>query len=496
MIERATDLHSLIKNIHNIKLIGDDNPTITGITHDSRQVRYGNIFCAINGESFNGNEFISEAISNGAVAVLTERYHNFGIPTIITPNVRRAMGRLTAKFYDNPCNSMKVFGITGTKGKTTISYILYKSLNDSIGRVALSSTVGRYFGDYYEYSFRTTPESTILIPFIASALEKESEYAVIEISSHGLAQDRVSGIELDIAIFTNLYPEHLEFHKDIERYFKAKSKILNIIKPGGKIIIDIDNQWSARLYNMAKGISHIKTIGVSSEPGTEVKMVIPSDEKSQKTIEITSDRYTISLRSPLMSAFNAENIGLSAIALIELGMDSNIVKEQIERAEAPPGRMEEIKLGQPFRVIIDYAHTPESLRFLLTELRHQIKKGRLITVFGATGLRFKSKRPVMGRIIAELSDRFIITTDDPYGEEPDKIAKDVLNGVDEKNRDKAETVLDRGEAIKKALTEARRGDMVVIAGKGHERFIVYDDKKVPFNDRDYAEKTIKEILNR
>jgi len=496
MSEEPKRLSELIAGINSIKIIGTKNPLIKGITYDSRKVEPGYIFCCIKGERLDGNDFISEAISRGAVSILTENVLHINVPIIESKNVRKTMGLLSSKFYDAPSSKLKTFGITGTKGKTTISYLLYQALGGDSGKVCLSSTVGMFYNNRYEYSFRTTPESPELQFFLKDALKNGCEYAVIEISSHALSQDRTIGLELDIAGFTNLYAEHLEYHKDIDDYFKAKSKIIELIKENGRLIVNIDNNWGERLYNLSSQLSHIKVLSISSRKRADIRLSVLEAGKGGTTINITSDNYSLDLSSQIKGSFNIENIAMASAILLESGCEPETVIEGLNKAVLPPGRMEEVDVGQSFRVIIDYAHTPESIEMLLRLVKTEVKDGKLITVFGATGDRFKMKRPKFGKIISELSDIFIITTDDPYNENPIDIASDVIKGVEAKRKHKVEIILERGRAIEKALSIALSSDIVIIAGKGHERFIIYSDKKVPFSDREFTEKALKRLMRR
>jgi len=496
MLVTPKTLLELIDGINNIKIIGEGNPLIKGITYDSRKVRPGYIFCCIKGDRLDGNDFITDAISKGAVSILTENKLDVNVPIIQSKNTRKTMGLLASRLYDNPCVKLKTIGITGTKGKTTISYLLYQSLGGDSGEVCLSSTVGMFYDNKYEYSFRTTPESTELQPFLADALGNGCKYAVIEISSHGLSQDRTSGLELDLAIFTNLYPEHLEYHKNMNDYFNAKRKILDLIKDRGKIIINTESKWGEKLYKLSSQISRIKTLSISSNKLSNIRWKTVKNDSNKLIINVSCDNYSINVNSLLKGKFNAENVAMATAMLLEMGFEPKFVEEGLTGAVLPSGRMEEIELGQPFKVIIDYAHTPESIEMLLRLIKDEAKSGRLITVFGATGDRYREKRPIFGKIISELSDIFILTTDDPYNEQPSDIANDVLSGVSAKRRQTVEIILERGSAIEKALSIASTDDTVLIAGKGHERYIICSDKKVPFNDRKFTEQALKKLAKR
>ncbi|MGQ9705376.1 MAG: UDP-N-acetylmuramoyl-L-alanyl-D-glutamate--2,6-diaminopimelate ligase [bacterium] len=496
MVCKPKSLNELISGISNVKLVGVGNPIIYGITHNSKEVKKGYIFCCIKGEKLNGNNFVNEAIRNGAVAILSEYTSEINIPIIHSSDTRQTMGLLTSRLYDDPCSKLTLFGITGTKGKTTIAYLLYQALGYSDGNACLSSTIGKIFKNDYNYSLRTTPESTELLPFIAFAQENGCKYAIIELSSHALVQNRASGIKIDIGCFTNLYPEHLEYHRDIEHYYRAKSNILYLIKDGGKMIINTDTDWGKRLFKISSKLPHIDTISVSSDKFSDIHLEIKKINSNKDLIKIKSKNYNIVVDSHFKCDFNAYNLAMTIILLLEVGFEHQFVIDNIKNTKLPPGRMEEIDLGQTYKVIIDYAHTPESIEMLLHQLRYECGNGRIITVFGATGDRYKEKRPIFGKIISELSDKFIITTDDPYNENPSDIANDIIFGIDKNNLMSVETILDRGSAIERALSLASKGDIVIIAGKGHEKYIIYSDKRIPFNDRDFTEDALRRLLKK
>ena len=460
-----------------------ENPEVTSITDNSWKVKPGSLFFAIKGFKTDGNLYIPEAVKRGAIAVVTDsreslkKYKKLGVPLIFSSNIRRDLALIACRFYGNPFSSLKVIGITGTNGKTTTAYLLYTVLNRLGKKTGLIGTVeyglpGRTFP-----SERTTPSPLFFFRLLKEFKDAGAEFVVCEISSHGLKLHRVTGTEFEGAIFTNLSPEHLDFHKDLWDYFLSKEKLFFMTKGVG--IVNSDDSFGKVLL----GLRAVFPCRLSSF-GREGKLRIEEVENVEDglLVKLNCGKEIYSVKTSLRGLFNAYNVAAAFSLLVELGFSGRELLNLFDGISVP-GRMEEVVKN----VFVDYAHTPDALEKVLKALR-EFKRGKLIVIFGCGGDRDREKRPLMGSIAEKLADFIILTSDNPRSEDPERIVNEILSGI--KERSKVEVILDRRLAIERGLKLKKEEDILLIAGKGHETYQEIDGKKIPFDDR----KVVKELL--
>jgi len=470
-------LEELLKEVDIIKSEGKVNG-IAGVTDDSRKVAPGYLFVALRGGKTDGHKFIGEAVKNGAVALLVEEEVSTNIPYFVVPNTRKTFSRIVSNYYGNPSEHMKIIGITGTNGKTTTSYLLSSIYSDSI----CFSTIKYFTQDKEIKATNTTPSPLILQKELYNALNKGIKIAIIEVSSHGIVQNRISYIDFDYGVFTNISRDHLDYHKTFKEYMDAKSRFFESLGEEKMALINIDD--SNAPYFIKNTNSRVVTYGLKKGniQGTIIKNTIEG-----LILSIEGMGRKLELRSSLIGSHNAYNIlAAASVAIGDNVSDSRII-EGVEKAPSPPGRMEKIDIPEPISVIVDYAHSPEALNSVISSLKdfgHQ----RVITVFGAGGDRDRGKRAIMGMVASKLSDIVILTSDNPRSEDPQAIIEDILNGVDGGNLYR---IPDRKEAIFKALDIAKEGDIVLIAGKGHEEYQEIGGNRIPFSDKECVKEYFK-----
>ncbi len=392
------------------------------------------------------------------------------------------MAKLTTEFYGDPSSKIKVIGITGTNGKTTITYLIEALLKKANFQPAVIGTINYRFKNKTISSKNTTPSSVELQSLLARMSKEGVDYAIMEVSSHALDQDRAEGIKFHSSIFTNLTQDHLDYHKTLENYFKAKVKLFKNLAPNSVAVINNDDKYGRRIKNLTK--ARIITYGIKNKAD-----IIASDIKfdCRKTeFLLSTPKLKINLETSLIGRHNIYNI-LAAIAWADKeGIDIVTIKSVIKEFSTVPGRLERITAGARFSVFVDYAHTEDALKNIITSLRN-LSRRRLIVVFGCGGERDKTKRPKMGRIVSELSDYAVITNDNPRSEDPLEIIKDIKRGIRKNNYC---VIPQRMDAIRKSLALARPGDIVLIAGKGHENYQILKDRVIHFDDRE----AVKECL--
>ncbi|MBI5699490.1 UDP-N-acetylmuramoyl-L-alanyl-D-glutamate--2,6-diaminopimelate ligase [Candidatus Saganbacteria bacterium] len=459
-----------------------------GLAYDSRIVKAGDVFVAIPGSKVDGASFIPQAIEKGAKTIVAEKQVAVpeGIGLVVVPSARQALAELSSRFFGSPAKKLKIIGITGTNGKTTIAYLLESILREAGHKVGMIGTVetrvnGRSIG-----SKLTTPESLDLQGLLAQMHKEGVTHVVMEVSSHSLAQYRVWGIKFDIAIFTNLTHDHLDFHHTMEEYLDTKKQLFRQLKENGIAIVNVDDPYSKQIAEEVAG--EVLFYGVKeakhemrSTKQSEFDIKLKSYDIKLDSMQVVID--TTMLKTPLVGLYNVYNILAAFQAGLAMQIDRRIIKKAIEKTRVP-GRFERVEAGQPFPVIVDFAHSPDSLQKLLETVR-PFTKGKLILVFGCPGDRDREKRPIMGRISVELADWVFITTDDPHSEDPQKILDDITG--------RGEKIIDRKQAIEKALLSARKGDIVVIAGRGHEKYQDFNGKKVELDDREAAREILGSI---
>lgn len=463
-------IDDLLKGIEITKRT-DDVDEIFGIADDSRNIKEGYLFAAIKGENFDGHNFCKEALDNGASVILSEQEISQDIPYILVPNTRKAFSLIASNFYGNVTEKMKVFGVTGTNGKTTTSYLLSSLFPNSV----CFSTV-KYFGIKSNIkAVNTTPSSLLLHREIAGAYETGVRKAILEVSSIGLEQNRVSGIDFDYAIFTNITRDHLDYHKNFENYRSAKARFFEDLEEDKIALINADDPNAPYFIKNA----NCKVITYGFKIGNIKGLLLQNSEKGFN-LKIEGLGRNLEIFSPLEGSFNTWNVlAAVSVGLLEALSDSEI-KNRIASAPKPPGRLERVSSPSELSVFIDYAHTPDALSSVISSLK-EFNPNKILTVFGAGGHRDKGKRGLMGAVVSKMSDVTIVTSDNPRDEDPDDIIDDIFEGIDNKNTIRMK---DRKEAIFKALSIAEEGDFVLIAGKGHEDYQEIKGEKIPFSDKE------------
>ena len=438
----------------------------TGIEYDSRKIKTGNIFVALEGAVSDGHNKKIEAV--------------FPVKYIWIKDLRRKLGVLASNFYNWPQKKLKIIGITGTNGKTTTTYLIESILGSD--KTARIGTVEYKIGDEIIEAPNTTPESLDIVKMCKKSVEKGMEYLVMEVSSHALALGRVDMLEFDVSMFTNLTLDHLDFHKTMEDYFQAKRKLFTMMKKGCEknCVINIDDLYGKRLSSEFGGISY----GMHNEGRVRGKILEFHGDGQE--VEINIDNFSTKIKLAILGRYNVYNVlGALSIALL-LGIERDIILDKIKELKGAPGRYELVNCGQDFTVIVDYSHTGDALENILKSI-NELKKGKIITVFGCGGDRDPNKRSVMGEIAERLSDIAIVTSDNPRTEDPHKIVEQVLEGMKGKNHIVEE---DRDIAISKAVKLAEAKDIILIAGKGHETYQILGRKKIHFDDREIARREI------
>jgi UDP-N-acetylmuramoyl-L-alanyl-D-glutamate--2,6-diaminopimelate ligase len=461
---------------------------VTSLAYDNRVVNAGTLFFCVPGFTRDGHEFAPEAIARGAVALVVQRPLDLGVPELQVDDVRAAMALIAARFYGDPTGELEVVGVTGTNGKTTTAFLV-RALLEAAGRqTGLLGTVKSVIGGLEHEVVRTTPEAIDLQRTFRRMLEEGDRACAMEVSSHALELHRADAIHFAAAIFTNMSRDHLDFHLTMEDYFLAKRRLFTDARPG-QAVLNVDDGYGARL---ADELERPITFALDRDASYRAADVQTGIDGSRFTVH-GPDGAT-ELRSPLRGRFNVYNVLGAFAAARALGVASEDAALAIETAGQVPGRFQTIDEGQGFAVLVDYAHTPDSLENVL-EAARGLTEGRVHVVFGAGGDRDTGKRPLMGRIAAGLADRVIVTSDNPRSEDPEAIIEQILDGIDPGGIGPAHPVehtADRREAIAGAIHGAAPGDVVVIAGKGHEQGQEFEGgRKLPFDDATVAREALR-----
>ena len=455
--------------------LGSDLP-IRGLSYDSRLVRAGDLFFAIPGAQSDGHLFLGDAARAGASAAVVERDIPAGLPVVRVPSVLAAMSRIADVFYRHPSRRIPVIGITGTNGKTTTTYLI-EDLFRSVGKTCgVLGTVNYRIGDDVWPAPNTTPMSADVHAFIARCIAAKAAASVMEVSSHALELNRVDAVHFAVGVFTNLTQDHLDFHKTMENYFNAKAKLFKRAEPV-KGAINVDDAYGRRLFGELKGAL---SYGFSADAGLRAEN--PRSDLSGVHFDLafpSGNKRAISTN--LLGRHNIQNCLSAAGALLLYGMAEAEIVAGLNQTHAVPGRLERVEAGQKFVVAVDYAHTHDALEQVLTTLRDTGPKN-LICVFGAGGDRDKTKRPKMGAVATRLADRVIVTSDNPRTEDAKQILRDIEAGIQAEGKSNYVVVENREEAIHRAVKEAAPGDVVLIAGKGHEDYQIIGTKKFHFSD--------------
>ncbi|MBU3186058.1 UDP-N-acetylmuramoyl-L-alanyl-D-glutamate--2,6-diaminopimelate ligase [Clostridium estertheticum] len=479
-------LRKIMENINFNLIKGDIDIDIKEIQYDSRKVKKGDVFFAIEGYNLDGHKYIQSAINNGAVAVVCQKDIEDGLDIVVikVEDARRTLAISAANFYENPSRSMKMIGITGTNGKTTSAFMIKAILEQSGYKVGLIGTIANFIGKKKIHTERTTPESLELHELFKEMVDSNVDYCVMEVSSHSLSLDRVYGIEFCESIFTNLTQDHLDFHKTFENYFNAKLKLFKLSKTS---VINIDDEYGAKAYNLIKNSK--LSFALNNTADIMASNIKIHSRGSKFDLKYRESSFDIELNIP--GNYNVYNaLGCIAVCLNQ-GIEITVIKKALQKVQVP-GRCELVEnnhnLG--FEIILDYAHTPDGLENILETVR-EFTKGKLISVYGCGGDRDKTKRPIMGKIGTNLSDFSFITSDNPRTEDPLEIIRDVVLGIEKNN---FEIIENRREAIKRAIESATTGDIIVIAGKGHEDYQILKDKTIHFDEREVISEILKEKL--
>jgi UDP-N-acetylmuramoyl-L-alanyl-D-glutamate--2,6-diaminopimelate ligase len=463
----------------------------SGVTHDSRRAARGTVFVALKGLTADGVGFAPQAIASGAAAVVaaSARPAEAGVPWIVVSDARLALAWLAAEFFGHPSHQLKVVGITGTNGKTTTSYLVSSILDAAGIRCGLMGTVTYRIGDRDVDATRTTPEAPDLQAFLREMVSDECGACAMEVTSHALALRRVDGIQFAAAVFTNLTRDHLDFHADMEDYFAAKRRLFELLPQGAPAIVNIDDPRGASLVDV---VSRPVTYGINKP--ADVSPGPLAFSLAGLEFDVRSPRGVVRVRSKLVGKPNVYNILGAVGTALELGVPIEAIEEGLQRLAGVPGRFEVVSsTADDVTVVVDYAHTDDALRNLLETARPMAKR-RLITVFGAGGDRDRTKRPLMGMVAARLSDVVVITSDNPRSEDPARIIEEVKRGADAETRQSnagVVTVTDRRDAIMQAIGSAGAEDVVLIAGKGHEKYQEVGGRRLAFDDIEVAREALE-----
>lgn len=458
---------------------------VEGITKDSREVRDGYVFFATGAS----RPYLSRALEQKASAVVSDELLSGDIPClVVTDNVRLLLARMAARFYGFPSRQLSVTGITGTNGKTTITYLVESIVHAAGRKAGVIGTISHRYSNHARKASNTTPESVDIQSLLRAMKDEGVDHAVMEVSSHALDQHRVEDVDFDRAIFTNLTHDHLDYHKDFARYREAKSLLFHrylrqSVKERKCAIINIDDDSAPYM----KPPTPVTTLTYSVVNQADAHLVTCTDSIAGLTMEISIKGRHVTLSTPLIGRFNVSNILAAALFGQSADLPPDVIRKGIESLPGVPGRLERIPSERPINVFVDYAHTPDALKKTIETLNH-VRSGRLIVVFGCGGDRDRTKRPVMGRIVSQLADFAVITSDNPRSEAPLAIMEEIESGV---TGGSFKLIENRRNAIAEALATAREHDIVLVAGKGHEEYQIIGDVTHPFSDR----AVIEECLN-
>ncbi|MEH6946257.1 UDP-N-acetylmuramoyl-L-alanyl-D-glutamate--2,6-diaminopimelate ligase [Bacillus sp. JJ634] len=481
-------LHTLLSYLHALVKYEGDNPDITSIENDNRKVKDGSLFVCIQGYTVDGHEFAKSAVDNGASAILAERPLDLPVPVIVVRDTKRAMAVLADAFYGHPTQKLRLIGITGTNGKTTTSHLLEKIFGDQQQTTGLIGTMYTKIADQTYETKNTTPDSVTLQQAFHQMMEANVDTAIMEVSSHALELGRVHGCDYDIAVFTNLTQDHLDFHKTMEHYKQAKSLLFSqlgntYIENRPKYAVLNADDKAAEDFIKATAAT-VVTYGIDKPADVVAKDIHISAKGTAFTLVFANEERHVQLQ--LMGKFSVYNVLAAISAALCAGVDLDASIQSIEEVKGVSGRFELVSAGQAFPVIVDYAHTPDSLENVLKTVQEFAEK-KIFVVVGCGGDRDKTKRPLMAKIACQFATLPIFTSDNPRSENPSQILRDMETGV---AGQLYKVIEDRREAIAYAVSQAEAGDVIVIAGKGHETYQLIGDQVLHFDDREEAKKAI------
>ncbi|KGE18113.1 UDP-N-acetylmuramoyl-L-alanyl-D-glutamate--2,6-diaminopimelate ligase [Paenibacillus wynnii] len=478
------------------RLYGDGDIEISDIQTDSRLIKSGDLFICLPGHTVDGHEYAPQAAAKGAVAIVCERKLDIALPQIIVDDSRFAMSVMSNAFFGSPSSRMRMIGVTGTNGKTTTTYLIERIMQDQNMKTGLIGTIQmRYDGQSYPMS-GTTPESLELQRSLQDMASKGVQCCIMEVSSHALEQGRVKGTDFRTAVFTNLTQDHLDYHHTMEEYRSVKglffSRLGNVISPWKEerkyAVLNADDAASS--FFAAQTAAEVITYGIDSEANVRASQISITAKGTFFHVDTFKGETDISLR--MVGKFNVYNALAAITAALLEDIPLTDIKTSLEAVEGVNGRVESVDAGQDFAVIVDYAHTPDGLENVLRTVQ-EFASGKVLTVFGCGGDRDRTKRPLMGKIAAKYSNHVFVTSDNPRTEDPDLILKDIEAGLKEDgvSSDRYELIADRREAIRKAIEMASPGDVVLIAGKGHETYQLIGGVVHDFDDRVVAKEVIR-----
>ena len=496
-------LFEIQAEISGAEVVGDGNVTVSGITHDSRSVRSGYLFAALKGEHVDGARFAHGAVESGAAAILCDSRIDIDVPQLIVPDARDRLGEVAAACYDHPGAQLKLLGITGTNGKTTITWLVETILREWQMPCGVMGTIEYRFESQKWHADHTTPEATVVQSIMRSMVDAGAKALAMEVSSHGIALGRLNGCPFDVVAFTNLTQDHLDFHHSMSEYGEQKLRLFTEMishRPDVQIVLNGDDPFSARIRSKA---SH-PILSVSTRVGATATLhpvSAPTYRIDGTSAIIQTPDGQVALESRLCGAHNLSNQLVAFGICRALGVPDQVVVSALARILAVPGRLERVPCGEEVSVFVDYAHTPDALENVLSVLR-PLTRGRLMCVFGCGGDRDGSKRPLMGEAVARHADITVITSDNPRTEDPDKIIDMVIPGVLKHQQNRLDEIASAGEkkgyvvipdrrtAIEAVILSAVAGDTVLLAGKGHEDYVIVGKEKRHFDDREEAAKAL------
>lgn len=484
-------LSEIVNSVQVLNSIGNIEIVVTSIEFDSRKVTRQSLFIAVKGTISDGHQYIDKAIENGAIAIVCETLPekiNNQITYVLVENSEKALGLISSAFYNKPSSKLKLVGVTGTNGKTTTATLLYNLVKKLGFKAGLLSTVRNYIDDSAIEATHTTPDAVQINKLLNKMVEAGCEYCFMEVSSHAIDQERVAGLHFAGGLFTNITHDHLDYHKTFAEYIKAKKKFFDGLGSGSFALVNDDDKNGKVMVQNTK--AKVKTFAVLTSADFKARIIESHFEGSMLNID-NADVWTY-----FVGKFNASNLLCVYATAVLLGFEKNDVLTALSELKPVEGRFETIRSQNGITAIIDYAHTPDALQNVLNAI-NQIRKDnqQLITVVGAGGDRDKTKRPEMARIAVNNCDILILTSDNPRSEEPDSILEDMKAGIDNENRKKMLAIIDRKEAIRTACLLAKIGDIILIAGKGHETYQEIKGVKHHFDDREITKQILNELYN-
>lgn len=483
-------LHTLLSHLHLLVPFSGGNPEITSIENDHRKVGKGTLFICVKGYTVDGHDFAEAAAEKGAVAILSEKPLTLPAPVVVVENTKRAMAVLADAFYNHPSHKFHLIGVTGTNGKTTTTHLIERIFDDYGDKTGLIGTMYTKIGEEIIETKNTTPESLVLQKTFKKMTDRQVNTVAMEVSSHSLVEGRVHGTDFDVAVFTNLTQDHLDYHHSMEEYKKAKgllfSQLGNTYHSDRPKFAVLNNDDHASKEYLVSTAAHVISYGIDNKADLQAINISMSAKGTEFDLVSPFGINHVSLK--LIGKFSIYNV----LAALGAALTSKIPLEKaitsVENVEGVAGRFELVDAGQDFTVIVDYSHTPDSLENVLKTIK-QFAKGKVCVVVGCGGDRDKTKRPIMAEIACKYSDRPIFTSDNPRSEDPVQILKDMEAGAIGKNYT---TIVDRKAAIQHAVSQAGKEDIILIAGKGHETYQIIGDKVIDFDDRLVAKEAIEE----